>query len=332
MRRHQRLGLERQQPGGAREVVAVGLGVDLDLVALDLGVQHVAAAAEVDDVQHVEVLAQLLVGDLEALAHLAPRRACARRGRPGSGCRRARPAGRSARADRRVARAVVGSSAGPPFTTGRPCGAAATGSATKSGSGSVWRSRIVARGARAASSTSSDGSSRRACSPSPSTHATSWRGCAYSVVKTTPGPGTRRAPARHWLPTASPAEVPVRPKSRSTSQRSAPRSTRRAVPSGSPSCQSARCAYAHGSKSSGVVKSCSAFDRVGDLVLDPRQAEDADRVALVRVPDEVELAALVEQVVGVDLALALVVALDRVVLELDRLAAGDGGLDLGEAL
>ena len=60
-RRHQRLGLQRQQPGGAGEVVAVGLGVDLDLVALDLGVEHVRAAAEVHDVQHVDVLAQLLV-------------------------------------------------------------------------------------------------------------------------------------------------------------------------------------------------------------------------------------------------------------------------------
>ena len=30
-RRHQRLGLDRQQPGGPVEVVAVGLGVDLDL-------------------------------------------------------------------------------------------------------------------------------------------------------------------------------------------------------------------------------------------------------------------------------------------------------------
>ena len=58
-RRHERLGLERQQPRGPGEVVAVGLGVDLDLVAVDLGVEHVGAAAEVHDVQHVDVLAQL---------------------------------------------------------------------------------------------------------------------------------------------------------------------------------------------------------------------------------------------------------------------------------
>ena len=69
-RRHQRLGLEREQAGGAREVVAVGLGVDLDLVALHLGVEHVGAAAEVHDVEHVDVLAQLGVGHLERGAQL----------------------------------------------------------------------------------------------------------------------------------------------------------------------------------------------------------------------------------------------------------------------
>ena len=56
----QRLRLERQQARRAGEVVAVGVGVDLDPVADDLGVEDVGAAAEVDDVEHVEVLAQLL--------------------------------------------------------------------------------------------------------------------------------------------------------------------------------------------------------------------------------------------------------------------------------
>ena len=71
---------------------------------------------------------------------------------------------------------------------------------------------------------------------------------------------------------------------------------------------------------------------VGDLLPDAREAEDAYVVALVRVADEVELPALVEQVVGVDLALGVLVALDRVVAELDRLAARDRGLDLGQPL
>ena len=55
-RRDQRLRLQRQQPGGAGEVVAIGVGVDLDLVSVDLCVEHVRAAAEVDDVQNVDVL------------------------------------------------------------------------------------------------------------------------------------------------------------------------------------------------------------------------------------------------------------------------------------
>ena len=67
----ERLRLERQQPRGAREVVPVGLGVHLDLIALDLGVEDVGAAAEVHDVQDVDVLAQLLFGHLQRFAQLA---------------------------------------------------------------------------------------------------------------------------------------------------------------------------------------------------------------------------------------------------------------------
>ena len=80
-RGHQRVGLDRQQPRRAVERVRVGLGVDLDLARRqDLGVDHVGAAAEVDDVEHRDVLAQLLrrhlqlladVGDLQPLARAA---------------------------------------------------------------------------------------------------------------------------------------------------------------------------------------------------------------------------------------------------------------------
>ena len=70
-RRDERLGLDGQQAGRAGEVVGVGLGVDLDpAVVVDLGVEHVGAAAEVHDVQDVDVLAQLGPGDLQALADL----------------------------------------------------------------------------------------------------------------------------------------------------------------------------------------------------------------------------------------------------------------------
>jgi len=72
--------------------------------------------------------------------------------------------------------------------------------------------------------------------------------------------------------------------------------------------------------------------RVADLALDPGEAEDAHRLALVRVADQIELAAAEDQVVGVDLPLRGVAALHREVGELDRLAARDRGLDLRQPL
>ena len=71
--------------------------------------------------------------------------------------------------------------------------------------------------------------------------------------------------------------------------------------------------------------------RVRDLAADPREPEDAHGVALVRVADEVELPALEQQVVRVDLAQPGLVALHRVVLELDPLAAVDRRVDLRQA-
>ena len=71
------------------------------------------------------------------------------------------------------------------------------------------------------------------------------------------------------------------------------------------------------------------FGGVGDLAADPREPEDPDGVPLVRLPDQIELPASVDQVEGVHLALLLGVAFDRVVGELNGLAAGDRRLDLG---
>ena len=71
---------------------------------------------------------------------------------------------------------------------------------------------------------------------------------------------------------------------------------------------------------------------VADLAEDPGEAEDADRVTLVRAADDVELAALEQQLVGVDAAAAGLVALHRVVVEDDRLAPEDRGLDLRKSL
>jgi hypothetical protein len=72
--------------------------------------------------------------------------------------------------------------------------------------------------------------------------------------------------------------------------------------------------------------------RVGDLAADPRQPEHAHVVALVRVADQIELDVAKDEVVGVDLAVGDLVALERVVAELDRLATRDRRLDLGQAL
>jgi hypothetical protein len=73
------------------------------------------------------------------------------------------------------------------------------------------------------------------------------------------------------------------------------------------------------------------LSRVGDLAAYAREAEHTDRLALVRVPEQVELAALEEQVIGVDAARAHLVALHRVVVEDDRLVAEDRRLNLGQA-
>ena len=72
--------------------------------------------------------------------------------------------------------------------------------------------------------------------------------------------------------------------------------------------------------------------RVGDLAADSREPEDANRVALVRVADQIELPVAEDEVVGVHLAVGDLVALHRVVAELDRLAARDRRLDLRQPL
>jgi hypothetical protein len=54
----------------------------------------------------------------------------------------------------------------------------------------------------------------------------------------------------------------------------------------------------------GAAEVVLGLRRVGDLALDAAEPEDAQRAALMAVAEEVELAALVEQVVRVDLARA----------------------------
>ena len=70
--------------------------------------------------------------------------------------------------------------------------------------------------------------------------------------------------------------------------------------------------------------------RVGHLAADAREPEDAHGAALVREADEVELAALEQQLVRVDDARGGLAGLHREVLELDPLAAVDRGVELGQ--
>ena len=107
-RRDQRLGLQRQEARRAREVVAVRLRVHLDRVAHDLGVHDVAAAAEVDDVQHVDVLLQLLFGHVELLAERGEVELRALARGLDQDARERDEAREALRPDRRVALALVG--------------------------------------------------------------------------------------------------------------------------------------------------------------------------------------------------------------------------------
>jgi hypothetical protein len=72
--------------------------------------------------------------------------------------------------------------------------------------------------------------------------------------------------------------------------------------------------------------------RVGHLPADARERNTRSAPRSCERPEEVELPALEEQVVGVDLAGPHLVALHRVVVEGDRLVAEDRRLDLRQAL
>ena len=82
----------------------------------------------------------------------------------------------------------------------------------------------------------------------------------------------------------------------------------------------------------GAAEVMLGLGRVGDLAADPREAEHAQRLALVGVSEQIELPAAEEQVVGVDGAQPDLAALHREVLEGDRLVAEDRRLDLRQRL
>ena len=77
--RHQdRLRLERREARRAAELLAVQLLLDLDRVAVELGVDGVAAAAEVDEVEQVDLLDERVVGEPVALLQIGRRDLAAR--------------------------------------------------------------------------------------------------------------------------------------------------------------------------------------------------------------------------------------------------------------
>ena len=167
-RPQERLGLERREPGGPAERVAVELLVDVDVAVLGRAVDGVAAAAEVDEVQQVEALLELLRREPEPALELVGldagggRVAAAGEQEGQERLEEREPLGR----DRaRAHAAAAGLAACPRRRPGPPAPRAAR---------RVWASMTVRRSAATASTTAS-GSTAWACPPSERIHAESAR-------------------------------------------------------------------------------------------------------------------------------------------------------------
>src|SRR5579884_2328353 len=81
-----------------------------------------------------------------------------------------------------------------------------------------------------------------------------------------------------------------------------------------------------------ALKVVLGLGRIGHLAPHPGETEHANCPALVGASDQIELASLVEKLVGIDLPRPLLVAFHRVVVKDDRLAAEDGRLNLGQTV
>ena len=153
--------------------------------------------------------------------------------------------------------------------------------------GSPRCSSRCGRGGRAPRATSSGGPRTRACSPKPSTQAMSSRGMAYEVRKTRPAVlGGAHLAVGAEVALDVPGDAVGHPDLGGAHRvAELPRHAVGVL---------ARVEVV------GALEVVLGLGRVGDLAADAREAEDADRLALVRVADEVELAALEQQLVGVD--------------------------------
>ena len=352
-RRHQRLGLDRQQARGPVEVVAVGLRVHFDLAELliDLGIEDVGAASEVDDVEHVDVLAQLLLADLEPLADVRDLNRLARAAGLDEDARESDQAREALRPNRRLG-ASVARSLPPRSRLFAPRGrrrAVPLAFARRRGRGVGRSGRCPprARGARP----------RRALAP----------GCRRSSPVALleqlepvlilarelswPQQSGVRAQAEH--PRDDRAEIRVR-----RAEYSVPAAPLLAVlrladlavaaemalhlPGDALADQDLRhvallaqlpvgpAGIGARVEAGRTAKVVLGLRRIGDFPAHAREAKHADRFALVRVAEQVELPAAEQQVVGIDPARAQLVALHRVVVEQDRLVAEDRRLDLGQ--
>ena len=121
-RPQERLCLQRRQPRRAAEGVAVELLVDQDRAVLGRAVDGVAAAAEVDQVEQVEVLLQLLLGEVEAARARRPMATVAEASSPQRSSRNASSACSSANRSGATGPCVRGPAAGRSSTSARPRG------------------------------------------------------------------------------------------------------------------------------------------------------------------------------------------------------------------
>src|SRR5215218_2336375 len=313
-RRQQRPRLDRQQPRRAVERVGIRLGVDLDLPARQhLGVQHVRAAAEVDDVEHRDVLAQLLLRHLELIADRGRvELAAGAAGLDQDGGERdeageaLRPdAGRVALARAVWAGAALRGAGGRARAGGDPHGRLAAVQLDDAVQAPVQLLRQLRRAEHARMLLVADrprehepGDRVRRAEHVPAVVGLGQLAVAAEVALHVPGDAVRHPDLGRR---ARLAELPRDP-----------------------------VGVAPRVEVVGALEVVLRLRGVRDLAADAREPEHADVAPLVRVADEVELPALEQQLVRVDLAQRGLAGLHREVLELDPLAAVDRGVDLGQ--
>ena len=269
-----RTRLERREPRREAEDVAVQLLVDAHHVVVELGVDRVAPAAEVDEVEQRQCLHQLL-GGTEKRARARRRRA------PPPGPRRTpRGGGRAAPAGRRTARARR------PAPAGRHRRDRRARPLPREPRRLALVSLAQPASASATASRSSSGSSGTRAAVLPQHPAGERLDAAYSVSK---------------MPSSS---VPASCSVRATHHAVSPFTSIRAVPATSPILPAAPTRYSSMSKSTRETEVALAPGGEADVAADARDAERAAVVVVEVVADDVPGASVVQQRVRVERPLA----------------------------